>query len=86
MNQPQSDADEIKKCPISYNCHPFNSSDYEICPDYEICLKIANDGCPYDPTELTGLPIGMLHCPICGEMIVAGMPHPDYVPEFNSEV
>ena len=23
-------------------------------------------------------PIGMFFCPICGEMVVAGMPHPDY--------
>jgi hypothetical protein len=34
--------------------------------------------CPYDPQELAGTPMGMLHCPECGEMIVAGMPHPDY--------
>ena len=34
--------------------------------------------CPYDPTVLKGVPIGMLHCPECGEMILAGVPHPDY--------
>lgn len=31
--------------------------------------------CPYDPRELVGLPIGMFHCPRCGEMIIAGLPH-----------
>ena len=34
--------------------------------------------CEYDPTKLVGLPIGMFHCPLCGEMIVAGFPHPNY--------
>ena len=33
--------------------------------------------CPHDPRETTG-PIGMYHCPECGEMVVAGMEHPDY--------
>jgi len=34
--------------------------------------------CSYDPEILKGQPIGMFHCPECGEMVVAGMPHPDY--------
>lgn len=34
--------------------------------------------CSYDPSQLIGVPIGMFHCPECGEMVVAGMPHPDY--------
>ena len=34
--------------------------------------------CSYDPTPLIGLAVGMFHCPECGEMLVAGMPHPDY--------
>ena len=33
--------------------------------------------CPHDPRETTG-PIGMYHCPECGEMVVANMEHPDY--------
>lgn len=31
--------------------------------------------CDYDPTQDTG---GQFHCPFCGEMVVAGMPHPDW--------
>jgi len=31
----------------------------------------------HDPREITG-PIGMYHCPECGEMVVAGLEHPDY--------
>ena len=33
--------------------------------------------CPHDPREITG-PIGMYHCPECGEMVLAGTEHPDY--------
>ncbi len=33
-------------------------------------------GCPYDPTVLAGFPIGMLHCPQCGCMVLAGLDHP----------
>jgi Recombination endonuclease VII len=32
--------------------------------------------CPYDPKEMAGKPIGMFHCPLCGIMCVAGLPHP----------
>ena len=33
--------------------------------------------CTYDPSKIVG-PIGQFHCPLCGEMVVAGCPHPDY--------
>ncbi len=33
--------------------------------------------CPHDPRLTTG-PIGMYHCPECGEMVLAGMGHPDF--------
>lgn len=32
--------------------------------------------CPHDPRELVGQAIGMYHCPVCGEMVLAGFPHP----------
>lgn len=38
--------------------------------------------CDYDPTPLLGQPIGMFHCPKCGEMVLAGMEHPDYHEEL----
>lgn len=31
--------------------------------------------CPEDPRRLAGAPIGMYHCPCCGEMQIAGMRH-----------
>jgi hypothetical protein len=36
-----------------------------------------SEKCPFDPTTVHGA-IGMFHCRWCGEMLVAGMPHPDY--------
>ena len=33
--------------------------------------------CSYDPSPLINVPLGMFHCPKCGEMIIAGMAHPD---------
>lgn len=31
--------------------------------------------CPEDPRELLGQPIGQYHCPVCGEMQIAGIEH-----------
>lgn len=33
---------------------------------------------PYDPLFLVGAPLGQYHCPACGSMIIAGLPHLDY--------
>lgn len=33
---------------------------------------------PWDPIQLKGQPIGMYHCGYCGEMVIAGVNHPDY--------
>lgn len=32
--------------------------------------------CTWDPRPLLGHPIGMLHCPDCGCLVVAGTEHP----------
>lgn len=31
--------------------------------------------CPEQPVLLTGMPIGQYHCPVCGMMLMASMPH-----------
>lgn len=31
--------------------------------------------CPFDPSTLAGLPIGQMHCPSCGCMVLAGLAH-----------
>lgn len=33
---------------------------------------------PWEPEQLTGAPMGQYHCPYCGAMVMAGMPHIDY--------
>lgn len=33
--------------------------------------------CTHDPSKTEGT-IGQYHCPECGEMVVAGLPHLDY--------
>jgi hypothetical protein len=43
--------------------------------------------CPEDPALLAGAPIGMYHCPVCGMMVMAALPHPapddDYEAEYG---
>lgn len=38
-------------------------------------VMVRGRACPYDPRPLLGQPIGMLHCPACGCMVVAGLEH-----------
>jgi hypothetical protein len=33
---------------------------------------------PWEPQQLGGAPMGQYHCPYCGAMVVAGIPHLDY--------
>jgi len=40
--------------------------------------------CPHDPTQTFG-PIGMYHCPECGEMQVAGFKHTRILSEEDYE-
>jgi transcription initiation factor IIE alpha subunit len=42
--------------------------------------------CTYDPTTLLGKPIGMFHCPECGEMVIAGLPHPEELTDEELQV
>lgn len=44
--------------------------------DAELSALIANDQCPYEPEHLIDVPLGMFHCPLCGEMVLAGEAHP----------
>ena len=34
--------------------------------------------CPFNPIIYLHQPIGMFHCPWCGEMVLAGIEHIDY--------
>lgn len=42
---------------------------------YRIYMNVEGE-CTEHPEMLTGAPIGMYHCPACGEMVVAGLRHP----------
>ena len=37
-----------------------------------------NKHCSHRPEEYLGQPIGMYHCPLCGQMVIAGLLHPQY--------
>ncbi len=39
--------------------------------------------CTHDPRLYKGYPVGMYHCPECGEMVVSGVEHPQSVSEFE---
>lgn len=39
-------------------------------------INLVESLCSEKPELLIGQPIGMYHCPDCGEMVLAGMPHP----------
>lgn len=38
----------------------------------------SKEKCDFDPKQYQGAAMGMFHCPYCCEMVIAGMPHPDY--------
>lgn len=48
--------------------------------DIEAPLNEEGERCPWpwDPQQLVGAPLGQYHCPYCGAMVMAGMPHIDY--------
>ncbi len=39
-------------------------------------IKVRPSLCPYDPRVMVETPGGMYHCPVCGEMVLAGCEHP----------
>ena len=44
--------------------------------DDELQKLIDDDQCPYEPERECGVPMGMFHCPLCGEMVLACIQHP----------
>lgn len=37
--------------------------------------------CTYNPEPLKGVPLGMHHCPECGCMVIAALPHGECDPD-----
>lgn len=53
---------------------------------YRIYMNVEGE-CFEHPEMLTGAPIGMYHCPGCGFMVIAGVPHPTkaQIEEFEND-
>lgn len=59
---------------------------------YDEVSELYPANCAEKPEKLQGAPIGMYHCPDCGAMVLAGLPHPTLCkrcierihPEFDS--
>lgn len=43
--------------------------------DEEIDKLIKEGKCPFEPEHMVGEPIGQFHCPVCGQMVLAGLKH-----------
>lgn len=44
-------------------------------PTKELKNLIKEGKCPFEPEHLVGVPMGMFHCELCGEMVIAGFKH-----------
>lgn len=44
---------------------------------YQEDIETFPANCGEKPEDLLGQPIGQYHCPDCGAMVLAGIPHPD---------
>ena len=42
---------------------------------YDEVAELFPANCAEKPEKLAGAPIGMYHCPDCGAMVLAGLPH-----------
>lgn len=81
-----------QKCPSFH----FRWTDCpEICGRcYEATPSLHDSGCAEKPERFGTAPVGNYHCPDCGAMVVAGLPHPDVCircatrthPAFDREV
>jgi hypothetical protein len=55
------------------------------CDDIKGPLNSLGKPCswPWEPQQLVGAPLGQYHCGFCGEMVVAGIAHPDYSEDYE---
>ena len=55
----------------------YSSADAKVCGRcFEEVSELFAPSCAEKPEDLMGAPIGMYHCPDCGAMVLAGVPHP----------
>lgn len=43
----------------------------------DVVERLEPAACGHDPQTLRGKAIGQYHCPGCGAMVLAGLPHPE---------
>ena len=73
----QTDWDKIQFDP-EYREEGENPSMEPMCGRcYAEGVELFKANCAEKPERLIGEPMGMYHCPDCGAMILAGIPHPD---------
>ena len=53
---------------------------------YDEVEELVSSGCSEKPELLVGQPLGMYHCPDCGAMVLAGIPHPPVCKKCLEEV
>ena len=48
--------------------------------DIDAPLNEMGERCPWpwEPQQLVNVPLGQYHCPYCGAMVIAGVPHVDW--------
>ena len=44
---------------------------------YDFVPEVFPPNCEEKPESMLDQPIGMYHCPDCGAMLIAGIPHPE---------
>lgn len=61
---------------------PADAVGLDLATDLTITAPLTMDGerCPWpwEPQQLVNVPLGQYHCGHCGEMVMAGVEHPDY--------
>ena len=78
-----------EKMTCTRGCHSIDDPDSDYhgcscegsCPCHNFGPEVFPTKCKHDPRVLSGQPIGMYHCPDCGEMVLAGMKHPGTLEE-----
>jgi len=72
-----------------WDIEPIDAIELDLSERTDITAPLNESGerCPWpwDPQQLGGAPIGQYHCPYCGAMVLAGVPHIDYREEGESD-
>ena len=72
-----------------FDIAPKDAQHLDLSVRLDISAPISDSGerspWPWEPQQLVGAPLGMYHCPYCGSMVVAGVPHGDYAEVLNGD-